>query len=251
MATYVLVVISVLALIALSSAALLALLYVVVSYGVWLIERRRAGGSHERTWPSALNTAAIGELLSGVYMLLSHPFSPPLPEAPRATSLEGRRPVILIFGFSQVRTSLSLLGLRLRVMGRGPIYELDLFDWRRGVVEHAQLVSNFIDQVMAATGAREVDVVAHSMAGVVARVAEARHRGRRVRRLVTLGAPHRGTELARLLSGGSAEDLRPGSLLLSSLPDPPLGMLVSISSRSDNAIVPRRARGSARAGAIL
>ncbi len=236
--TTVAVIVCVLLAVALCSACVLAALYVVVSYGVWLIERRKAGGTTERAWPAELNTAAVGELLSTVYLLLSHPFSPPESPPPQIQAAEGNRPVILLYGFCGVRTNLALLSLRLRFMGRGPIYELDLYDWRRGVVEHAQAVSRFIDQVISSSGAAEVDVVAHSFAGVVARVAEARHGKRRVRRLVTLGAPHRGTELARLLSGEGAHDLRPGALLLSSLPSPPLGMVVSISSRSDGAVVP-------------
>jgi triacylglycerol lipase len=62
------------------------------------------------------------------------------------------------------------------------------------------------------------DIIGHSMGGMVARSYVQRHGGRsRVRRLVTLAAPHQGTLLAWLLPGQGVRDLRPGSAFLRDL----------------------------------
>jgi triacylglycerol lipase len=62
------------------------------------------------------------------------------------------------------------------------------------------------------------DLVGHSMGGMVARAYVQRHGGReRVRRLVTLAAPHHGSLLAWCWPGRGARDLRPGSPFLRDL----------------------------------
>lgn len=70
----------------------------------------------------------------------------------------------------------------------------------------------------------EVDVVAHSMGGLVARLAAlpGGAEGRRLaaRRVFTLGTPHRGARLARLPAvDGAVRDMRAGSDLLERLDD--------------------------------
>ena len=64
----------------------------------------------------------------------------------------------------------------------------------------------------------QCDLIGHSLGGVVARTYVQRHGGRaRVRRLVTLAAPHHGTVMAWLLPGQAVRELRPGSAFLRDL----------------------------------
>jgi pimeloyl-ACP methyl ester carboxylesterase len=100
---------------------------------------------------------------------------------------------------------------------------------------------------LVAAGAREVDVVGHSLGGLVASYLLKRiDRGRRVRRVITLGAPHAGTPLAWLgavATLGLARGLRqmlPGSRFLAELaaePVPRGSELLAIAGDAD-AVVP-------------
>jgi len=85
-----------------------------------------------------------------------------------------------------------------------------------GLNELALQLGEFLEKNLA-PGER-CDVIGHSMGGMVARSYLQRHGGRaRVRKLVTLAAPHHGTILAWLLPGQGVRDLRPGSPFLRDL----------------------------------
>ena len=76
-----------------------------------------------------------------------------------------------------------------------------------------------------ATWTQEVDVVAISMGGLVARHAAAAHdeqpRRLRIARLITLATPHQGARLAHLPTLSQRQrDMRPGSSFLDTLPAP-------------------------------
>lgn len=61
--------------------------------------------------------------------------------------------------------------------------------WKKG--RFAERLAEFIDKVLEATGAQKVDIVAHSMGGVVARSAIKNYGvANKVRRLITVGTPN-------------------------------------------------------------
>jgi pimeloyl-ACP methyl ester carboxylesterase len=75
-----------------------------------------------------------------------------------------------------------------------------------------------VAQVNDLSGERTVDLVAHSMGGLVCRIAlEDQETRARIRKLITLGTPHAGTHVARFLTTQSALALRPDSDLLERL----------------------------------
>ncbi len=82
----------------------------------------------------------------------------------------------------------------------------------------------------------------HSLGGLLARrLAAEPDIGKRTLALVTLGAPHRGSELAALAVGRLGRGLVPGSPLfgmLDGLPDPPGAALLSLASPVDNMVIP-------------
>ena len=67
------------------------------------------------------------------------------------------------------------------------------YDWRKDIALTASSLDTKINQIKSQTGSAKVDVVAHSMGGLVARnyIADAT-RAQNVRKLFTLGTPHLG-----------------------------------------------------------
>jgi pimeloyl-ACP methyl ester carboxylesterase len=115
-----------------------------------------------------------------------------------------------------------------------------------------------IDRLAAGGRLETVDIVGHSMGGLVAtELLKSLDRGRRIRSVITLGTPHRGSPLARLgarlLRGwsGSLEQMLPEADFLRALGARPLPRgtaLYSVSGTSDLLVPPRYASLPRRAG---
>ncbi|GAB4519169.1 MAG: hypothetical protein Tsb0020_37730 [Haliangiales bacterium] len=109
----------------------------------------------------------------------------------------GTNPILVIHGFLSTRGSMLLLEKRLVEDGfcvfsfnLGP---LNVRDIRRS----AFLIHRKIERILAQTSWRELDIVAHSMGGLIGLYYIKKLGGHsRVRRLVTLGTPYRGTWVA-------------------------------------------------------
>lgn len=128
----------------------------------------------------------------------------------------GGRPVLLVHGF--VARASHFRGLQRALHARGrPTRAVDLGWPLRGVDAYTPA----LEAALEASG--PVDLVAHSMGGIVLR-ATLRDRPdlrERVRTVVTLGSPHHGTEAARGLPPGlprDLADLAPDSPYLRALP---------------------------------
>jgi len=138
------------------------------------------------------------------------------------------RPVLLIHGYLATRGSLHLLERNLSRRGHvvmsyklGPINLGDIRD-------SAGLIARKVESIVAQTGVTQVDIVGHSMGGLVGLYYLKRLGGRhRVRRLVLLGTPARGTwsALFGLITaplGLASLQLLPGSPFLRDLEEMPL-----------------------------
>jgi pimeloyl-ACP methyl ester carboxylesterase len=92
---------------------------------------------------------------------------------------------------------------------------LDLEPMGGDIDGYVPLVESAAAELLAATGAAKLAIVAHSMGGLVARAWMRTHGARRVARIVTLGTPHHGTSLASRAPGVNARQMRrsasPGS----------------------------------------
>jgi triacylglycerol esterase/lipase EstA (alpha/beta hydrolase family) len=172
------------------------------------------------------------------------------------------QPVVLLQGFaassrvllpleSHLRRTLRRPIVRIRLGGRTP---LQLGDIRRS----GERVAEVLERLAHLPGFRHADLVGHSMGGLVATYVLKRLDGaRRVRRVITLGTPHRGTPLAlagALLFGAFSRaiwQMVPGSPLLrelEALPVPPGAELIAVGADAD-AVVPSgfaRVNGSPR-----
>jgi pimeloyl-ACP methyl ester carboxylesterase len=159
------------------------------------------------------------------------------------------RPIILLHGFA---SSPRAMAPHARFLERTLSREVlclrtspGVGDLRDSSLETYRAISN-----LAASDTFEyADVIGHSMGGLIAsHLLKCLDRGHLVRRVVTLGTPHRGTPLAKLgaaLAGQfshALSQMRPDSCLvrqLACLPVPIGSQMISIAGSSD-AVVPRR-----------
>lgn len=168
----------------------------------------------------------------------------------RGRVADGVVPVVLVHGYLMTWSNFLYLWPALARRGVASVHPVTLGRWLSSMDAQAQRLSTRIDEILARTGATRVDVVAHSMGGVLSRSIHGRDlaSGRtRIRRIVTLGTPHRGTRLAELALGRGGRAMRPGSRFLASLPEP--DRVISIWSAHDNLVVPAEAadpRGNAK-----
>ncbi len=140
-----------------------------------------------------------------------------------------------------VPAAFRLMRLYFRLHGFRRCYPAH-FESGMGMRERAMHLASLVRKVRRVTGEKKVDMVAHSLGGIVARLAIAEHRlGPSLRTLVTLGSPHQGTYPARYGNTQLLRDLRPGSELLSRLAEKPLPArirVVCLWSKNDLFVLP-------------
>jgi hypothetical protein len=83
----------------------------------------------------------------------------------------------------------TYLPMKLHLEAAGYTVRCFDYDWRRDIAETGAVLS----RRLASERAREINVIGHSMGGLVARIALQTDVGQRIQRLVTLGAPHGGS----------------------------------------------------------
>ncbi|MEO6998796.1 MAG: alpha/beta fold hydrolase [Terracoccus sp.] len=157
-------------------------------------------------------------------------------------------PVLLVPGYGGAQASLAPLAAALRATGRD-VTIVGLPDRAQGdLAGQADALGTAVDAAMRRTGASSVDLVGYSAGGIVARLWVTQEGGApRVRRLVTLGSPHHGTEVATvgsLVPGTcptACQQLATDSPLLSQLDRDgiPTGVVfVSLWTTGDDVVVP-------------
>ncbi|MET9870892.1 alpha/beta fold hydrolase [Streptomyces sp. NPDC006386] len=195
-----------------------------------LVPSRLAGLSMALLKATALEIAILaGHLLlypSGITQERRAPV-PPLPTRDGAAQLptQAKPPVVLLHGFIDNRSVFVLLRRSLAQHGRQQIESLNYSPLTCDIRAAAALLGRHIEEVCERTGARQVDVVGHSLGGLIARYYVQRLGGdTRVRTLVTLGTPHSGTRVAPLADAHPiVRQMRPGSPVLEELTRPAPG----------------------------
>lgn len=107
-----------------------------------------------------------------------------------------RGPLVLVPGWCLNRGSLCWLRWRLRRAGWSPVVCLAEYNGSADFEAAAVRLGAGIE-ALARSGERPLTIVAHGLGGLVAREYARRAESGPVRRLVTLGTPHSGTQLAR------------------------------------------------------
>ncbi|MBC2901350.1 esterase/lipase family protein [Streptomyces cupreus] len=147
--------------------------------------------------------------------------SPDTPQLPTET----KPPVVLLHGFIDNRSVFVLLRRSLAQHGRHQIESLNYSPLTCDIRTAAELLGRHIEEICARTGSKQVDVVGHSLGGLIARYYVQRLGGDlRVRTLVTLGTPHSGTRVVPLANAHPiVRQMRPGSPVLEELARPAPG----------------------------
>jgi hypothetical protein len=166
----------------------------------------------------------------------------------RALPDDGHRVVIFVHGLGGKPGNFVAMDAYFRARGRKRTYAFALPS-NGDLPELAEALRAYVAAVAAVNeleGGARIDVVAHSMGGLVARLAlEDETTRARVATLVTMGTPHAGTHLARFGDTERTRSLRPGSPVLTRLEAqvpwraPP--RLVALHSDADMMLLPAAA----------
>jgi hypothetical protein len=188
--------------------------------------------------------AFVTECGATIALMLSTPLAFERRPRRRGAAAPERRPVLLLHGYAQHPANFLSLMRRLRRDGWTHVYTLRHPAMFGDIERSAARLGTAVDRIREATGAEAVDVIAHSMGGLVAR-AYVRARGGAcgIARLVTIGTPHQGTHIfPRLAHDPMLVQMRPDSPLLTRLtgddPVPTLVECIAIYSTGDAVVVP-------------
>jgi len=173
-------------------------------------------------------------------------------------------PVLLVHGYFSNRGIFWQLRKRLLAAAIGPVYTLNLEPLLGGIDSMVPVLGRRIEQVCKQANASQVIIVAHSMGGLVTRRYMANsmatavvtttaitlpmpHEGvnetpMRVKRFVTLGSPHHGSEMSGFSIGQCVREMRLASPWLRALEQAEAGMehppTLSIYTLNDDLIYP-------------
>lgn len=158
---------------------------------------------------SAIRREALSFLTHGVLLPFGYRRPKPRPERRR-----DQRTVVFVHGLAGNRSGFFPLQAYLRVHGH--TQQLG-FNYRSSgsIEQHALSLKRAIDE---GVGGGRIDLVAHSLGGLVSRCyLQLLGGARRVDRLITLGTPHRGTHAANFIPSALVRQLLPGSSFLDHL----------------------------------
>jgi predicted alpha/beta hydrolase family esterase len=160
---------------------------------------------------------------------------------------KGTQPLVLVHGYTQNRVDFIYLSVALRRRGIGPVFAFNY--WSFGDIrQSAERLARFARKVAAEAGTPCVDLVCHSMGGLVARQCVRIAPGV-VRRVVTIASPHAGVPFRGPIVGRGGRQLRAGTKFLKELEAVPLGApTLSIYSKHDNVVFPGQTSSVARWG---
>ncbi|MBY8880417.1 esterase/lipase family protein [Actinacidiphila acidipaludis] len=144
------------------------------------------------------------------------------PPARPGAKAKSRPPVLLVHGFVDNRSAFALLRRSLQRNGWTRIQAVNYSPLTSDVRTAAAVLGTHIERICEESGERRVDIVAHSLGGLIARYYVQRLGGdAQVRTLVTLGTPHNGTRaIPALIPHPLARQMRPGSAVLEELAKP-------------------------------
>lgn len=147
--------------------------------------------------------------------------------------------LLLVHGYGCSRA--AWWWLRHRLEGHGwVVATINLEPIYTDIEHYVEPLARRIDDVLAATGAARLILVGHSMGGLAIRAYLRRHGPGKVARVVTLGTPYGGSELAHIGFGANGRQMVPGNDWLAQLAEhPPPVETTTIFSRHDNYVMPQ------------
>ncbi|MCA9520159.1 MAG: alpha/beta fold hydrolase [Myxococcales bacterium] len=163
---------------------------------------------------------------------------------------DGQRPLLFVHGMNGGRGNFLPMRLFFRAAGRRRNYAIQ-FDESAGIEGMARQFIEFVEQIITVNHlgpAQQLDVVAHSLGGLVVRAAlcERAELRTRLHTIVTMGTPHGGTLLAKIYPLRIARELHPKAPIFAKLDAqtpwpgaPSYPRLISLWSRNDLILVPQ------------
>ncbi|HEY3819334.1 MAG TPA: alpha/beta fold hydrolase [Polyangiaceae bacterium] len=122
-------------------------------------------------------------------------------------------PIVVVHGFTQNRVDFLRIARGLARAGLGPVYGFN-YPWFASVHANARRLARFCEAVRRETGAGRVDLVAHSLGGLVALEYLHDEGPAQVRRLITIASPHAGVAWKGPLPLARGAQVRRGSEFL-------------------------------------
>lgn len=196
----------------------------------FLLPTRLAGLSLTLLKATALEvTILAGHLLLYPTGIIQERRSParalPSPDGTAQLPVQAGTPVVLLHGFIDNRSVFVLLRRSLAQHGGQRVESLNYSPLTCDIRTAAELLGRHIEEICARTGSLQVDVVGHSLGGLIARYyVQCLGGDLRVRTLVTLGTPHSGTRVVPLADAHPiVRQMRPGSAVVEELSRPAPG----------------------------
>jgi predicted alpha/beta hydrolase family esterase len=203
--------------------------YVAVSYAFML-------GHVQRRSAVVLLREALREL---GWAILTQPIMPLFYLAGRRLSRgRGAVPIVAVHGYMQNRVDFLRIAGACTRAGLGPVYGFN-YPWFGSIRANADRLARFVDDVRRETGAPQVDLVAHSLGGLVAMEFVHHDGGSRVRRAVTVASPHAGVAWRGPIVGACGPEMRVGGEFLLERADRAVPVpCLSVYSTHDNVVHP-------------
>jgi pimeloyl-ACP methyl ester carboxylesterase len=165
-----------------------------------------------------------------------------LPELPRQTQ-PGRLPVLLVHGYICNYRVWDKIVKALQQAGH-PVLAITLEPLFASIDEYTPHIQQAVRQLQQATGAVQVALVGHSMGGLVIRAWLRQYGSADVDRIITLGTPHQGTQMASWSPTANAAQMAwhsPWLQRLQASETPARRQLMHIAlTRHDNIVYPQR-----------
>lgn len=124
-------------------------------------------------------------------------------------------PVVLVHGYGHNASAWLMLKAALKRSGFTSVHTMNYNPWTHDVPKLAEKLSDKVELVRELTGADKVNIVGHSLGGIVCRWYVQELGGHEVvNTAITLSSPHAGTIAAFAGPGRTARELRPNSWVM-------------------------------------
>lgn len=144
-------------------------------------------------------------------------------------------PILFVHGVFHNRSAFAYLKQKLAARGWHHFKEMDLLTSIHSIPVLAEQVATKTKALLKEHHAPQIDIIAHSMGGVIARYfVQCLGGDGLVRNLITLGSPHQGAVLSRFSVLPHIREMRPGSATMQELNALPLPRYTQVTSVSGN-----------------